>query len=100
MVHAVLLSVGPGNSQAAIEFDASGGLPVAPGTYDAVHFGGIFDTAAGTEFIGPLTDIVNNTGTMTLTITTAAVPEPSGLSLAVIGLLALGGVVGHTEVWP
>ena len=87
---------GPGDSQAAIDFDTSGGLPSAPGTYAALHFGGIFDTAGGFENIGPLTDGLNNTGTMTLTVTdTSSVPEPSTLPLIVIGLLTLRGTLAR-----
>jgi hypothetical protein len=80
---------GPGTDQAALEFDTSDGLPTAPGSYKPVDFSGAFDTPAGFEFIEPITDTFNPTGTMMLTIT--EVPEASSLGLTLIGLSLLGG---------
>lgn len=84
---------GPGVNQGAILLETSGGLPSAPGIYSTVHFSGLLDTPAGFEDInlGPISGSIDNTGTMTLVVT--SVPEPSTLSLMAIGLLALGGAL-------
>lgn len=86
---------GPGDSQGAFEVYTGGlGPPTTLGS-STVSFIGPFDTAAGFEYLS------NDTGTMTLTISEAAItPEPAGESLAAIGLVALFAFVRRKSKRP
>ncbi len=77
---------GPG-FQAGFYVLTSGGLPTAPGTYTGLRFAGSFGASTGMESIGTITNAVDNTGTMTLTVSETPAPLLSGAiaHLAVAG---------------
>jgi hypothetical protein len=79
-----------GDGVGAFVFATKGGLPSALGTYVSGDFTGIFDTAGGdTEFLGPVGGSTHDTGSMSLTISTTSVPEPSTITFLALCLLAL-----------
>lgn len=79
--------------EGAFRFDINGGLPSALGIYPARDFIGGFDTPAGLESIGgPLSLVGLDTGTMSLDITNASIPEPTSLSLILIAVLVISAV--------
>lgn len=62
------VAVGGPGYQAGFYVNVAGGLPTAPGTYTGLVFGGAFGSPAGMHEIGTITNAVDNTGTMSLTI--------------------------------
>ncbi len=77
---------GPGY-QAGFFVLTKGGMPTAPGTYTGLQFLGSFGASTGMEPIGTITYAVDNTGTMSLTISETSAPLLSGAMahLAVAG---------------
>jgi hypothetical protein len=63
------VAVGSPGYQAGFYVNVPGGLPTSPGTYTGLAFGGAFGSPAGMREIGTITNAVDNTGTMSLTIT-------------------------------
>ena len=82
-----VIAVGGPGYQGAVEVLVAGGLPSAPGAYTGLRFAGAFGSSSGMESIGPITNAVYNTGTMTLTISETSAPLLSGAMahLAVAG---------------
>jgi hypothetical protein len=79
-----------GDGVGAFVFATNGGLPSTVGTYASSDFSGIFDTASGgIEFLGPIGSSADDTGSMSLTISTTSVPEPSTITLLTLCFLAL-----------
>ena len=68
---------GPG-TQAGVYISTSGGLPISPGTYAGLQFSGSFGASPSFESIGTISDAVNNTGIMTLTISETPAPHLAG----------------------
>ena len=62
------VAVGGPGYQAGFTVNVPGGLPTSPGTYTGLAFGGAFGSPAGMREIGTITNAVDNTGTMSLTI--------------------------------
>ena len=80
--------VGGGDTQGAFVFATNGGLPSALGTYTSTDFTGVFATpGGGFKFMGPIGGSTDETGSMTLII--SSVPEPSTVTLLALGLLVL-----------
>ncbi|HLM98804.1 MAG TPA: PEP-CTERM sorting domain-containing protein [Bryobacteraceae bacterium] len=84
-----VIGVGGPGLQAAFAFVTDNGLPTMPGVYTPHNFYGLFETPTTTEFIGPIANLFEATGTMTLTITNT-VPEPGSAALLAAALAVLG----------